>query len=58
MELPAGLKPRHLIGILGILVVTALMFNGTVGSEAGLAVLIGIFAALGAYSMGVRKHKQ
>lgn len=55
MELP--IKPRYLIGALGMIIVGALMFTETVGADVGLTVIVGILATLGAYMKRAPEHK-
>lgn len=58
MELPDGFKPRHVIGIIGLIIVGTLMFQGVIGAEMGLTALLGILAALGAFSYGIRSERK
>lgn len=48
-------KPRFVVAVVGIVVVGALMGLEVVSSEAGMAVIISILAAVGVYD---RRQKQ
>lgn len=50
---------KHILGGFVIAVVAGLMYSGDVSSEAGIAIIMGVAAALGIYETGRRKgHKE
>lgn len=42
-------KPRFIIGLVALVVVAAMTITETIGSEVGIALIIGILSAFGAY---------
>lgn len=49
VELSKLLVPRVVLAVLGLLSAVALMLTGTVSSEVGVLLLVGILASFGVY---------
>lgn len=54
MELPV--KPRYIIGALGMIIVGALIATESIEQDVGVTIIVGILATLGAYGAKAPEH--
>lgn len=50
-------KPRFILAVLGLIIISALIFSETIESEVGIPIIVAILAAFGVYEGYKSKSK-